>query len=83
MNWAPLKVWPKDQPRGAALLETTERPSPVVTRKERAWPSRSALLCQFWPQFRDMGSHPVLELFTLARTMSPAPATLVMSTRLK
>jgi hypothetical protein len=30
-----------------------------------------------------MGNHPVLDAFTLARTMSPAPATLVISTRLK
>ena len=65
------------------MLLVTVRPSLRVTRKERLWPSRSALLCQFWPQLRDMGIHPVLDPFTLARTRSPAPATFVMSTRLK
>ncbi|URE23231.1 hypothetical protein MUK42_03227 [Musa troglodytarum] len=63
--------------------EVEVRRSLPVTRKERDWPTRTALDCQFWPQLRDMGIHPVREPLTLARMMSPAPATLVISTRLK
>ena len=82
-NWAPSKVWPNCQPRGAALLLVTVRPSLAVTWKESAWPSRNALLCQFCPQFLDMGCHPVREPRMETDRTSPAPATLVTSTRLK
>lgn len=55
----------------------------VVTFKERAWPFRYELLCQFWPQFLDMACQLVLEPFIETLTTSPAPPTLVISTRLK
>ncbi|CAA6654992.1 unnamed protein product [Spirodela intermedia] len=51
-------------------------------RKEMDCPTRTALDCQFCPQLRLIGIHPVLEPFTLTRSTSPAPATFVMSTRL-
>lgn len=42
------------------------------------------MLCQFWPQFRDMACHVLLpEPLMDTDTTSPAPATLVMRTRLK
>lgn len=37
---APVKVWPKDQPAEATLLDTMVRPSLVVTLKDRACPLR-------------------------------------------
>ncbi|EPS61820.1 hypothetical protein M569_12971 [Genlisea aurea] len=59
-------------------------PSLVVTWKERAWPSRKPLLCQFWPQFRDMGCHPDdLDPLIATEWTSPAPPTLWTRTRLK
>jgi|UniRef100_A0A804M6G2 hypothetical protein len=83
LKFLPSKVWPNCQVLGAAFQEVEVRRSLAVTRKESAWPTRMALDCQFWPQFLDMGSHPVLAALTLARTTSPAPATFVISTRLK
>lgn len=51
--------------------------------KDRLWPLRTELLCQFWPQFLDMVCHPVREPLMETEWMSPAPATLVTRTRMK
>jgi hypothetical protein len=82
-NWTPVKVWPKDHPAGATLLATTVRPSLEVTLNERLCPSRWELLCQFWPQFLDIGCQLVFEPLMETAVTSPAPPTLVISTRLK
>lgn len=82
-NWAPEKVCPKDQPAGATLQDTTVRPSLVVTLNERLWPLRQELLCQFWPQLRDIACQPVLDPLMETEWTSPAPPTLVIRTRLK
>ncbi|CAA6669261.1 unnamed protein product [Spirodela intermedia] len=66
-NWLPSKVWPKDQPAGTTSKLVTVRPSLVVTWKERL--------------LRDC--QPEAPLLTATERTSPAPATLVMSTRLK
>ena len=65
------------------LLEVELRPSEVLTRKERDWPTRIALDCQFCPQFRLRPNQPVLLPLTLTIWTFPAPATLVTSTKLK
>ncbi|KAG6467191.1 hypothetical protein ZIOFF_074994 [Zingiber officinale] len=50
--------------------------------ERKALPDEYALLCQFFPQFRDIASHPrPTPLIATART-SPAPPTLLTSTRL-
>lgn len=58
-------------------------PSLVVTWKDRAWPLRLELLCQFWPQFLDIACHPVFDPLIETEWTSPAPATFVTRTRLK
>ncbi|CAA7389706.1 unnamed protein product [Spirodela intermedia] len=82
-KFLPEKVWPNFQSAGATFQEVEVRWSLPVMRKEMDCPTRTALDCQFCPQLRLIGIHPVLEPFTLTRSTSPAPATFVMSTRLK
>lgn len=65
------------------MFEVRQLPSLVVIWKERDWPSRKPLLCQFCPQFRDIGCQSVFVPLMETEITSPAPATLVMSTRLK
>ncbi|PON38580.1 hypothetical protein TorRG33x02_243180 [Trema orientale] len=65
------------------FIEVEVRLSLARTRNDKAWPTKTALDCQFWPQLRLMGIHWVLLPFTLTCTISPAPATLVTKTRLK
>ncbi|CAA7389270.1 unnamed protein product [Spirodela intermedia] len=51
----------------------------------KVWPNcqpEGPLLCQFWPQFRDMACQPEPEPLTETAWTSPAPPTLVMRTRL-
>lgn len=78
-----MKVWPKDQFGGATLLWVRQRPSLVVTLKETDCPLRLPLLCQFWPQFRDIGCQSVVDPLMEIEITSPAPPTLVIRTRLK
>lgn len=78
-----MKVWPKAQFGGATLLWVRQRPSLVVTLKERDCPLRLLLLCQFWPQFRDIGCQSVVDPLMETAITSPAPPTLVIRTRLK
>jgi len=68
---------------GATFHEVEERRSEAVTRKESDWPMRTALDCQFCPQFRLILTQSVFDPFTLTPLISPAPATLVTRTRLK
>jgi hypothetical protein len=63
--------------------EVEERLSLALTLKESDWPTRTAFDCQFWPQLRLMLIQPVFEPFTLTCTISPAPATLLINTKLK
>lgn len=79
----PTNVWPNCQLDGAMFQEVEERWSLPLTRNESDWPVNSAFVCQFWPQFLLMSIHPVFEPFTRTLTMSPAPPTLVIRTRLK
>lgn len=79
----PEKVWPNCHEAGAMFQEVEERRSEAVTRKERDWPMRTALDCQFCPQFRLILTQSVFDPFTLTPLISPAPATLVIKTRLK
>jgi len=65
------------------FIDVDVRRSLPVTLKERAWPTNTALDCQFCPQLRLIGIHAVLVPLTLTRTISPAPATLVIRTKLK
>src|SRR4051812_15016400 len=53
---------------------------PLVTSNDRGWPRRSALHCQFWPQFLAIGIQPVLDPFTLTAATAPSEATLVIRT---
>ena len=82
-NCWPTNVCPNFQEDGATLKETIVFPSLVVTMKDKSWPQRFALLCQFWPQFLAIGCHPVIVPFIDTAWTSPAPPTFVMSTRLK
>lgn len=82
-KFLPVKVWPNCQLGGATFHEVEVRRSLPVTLKERAWPTRTELDCQFCPQFLLMGIQLVLVPFTLTLTISPAPATLVIKTKLK
>lgn len=68
---------------GATFHEVEERRSEAVTRKESDWPMRTALDCQFCPQFLLILTQSVFDPFTLTPLISPAPATLVTRTRLK
>lgn len=79
----PEKVWPNCHEGGATFHEVEERRSEAVTRKERAWPMRTALDCQFCPQFLLILTQSVFDPLTLTPLISPAPATLVIKTRLK
>ncbi|CAA0829793.1 Unknown protein [Striga hermonthica] len=78
-----VKVCPNCQLDGATLLEVNVRPSLPVTLNDRAWPTRSSSDCQFWPQLHFMSIYSGFVPFTLTLTISPAPATLVISTKLK
>ncbi|CAA7410550.1 unnamed protein product [Spirodela intermedia] len=82
-KFLPSKVWPNCQSRGATCQEVERRPSLVVTLKVRDWPTSCALVCQSWPQLRDIVVHPSLFPFTCTPWTSPAPATFHTSTRLK
>jgi len=62
-------------------VETTCRPSLVVTMNDKVLPTKLAPDCQFWPQLRVIWIHaPVPPRMETAVT-SPAPATLVTSTK--
>lgn len=82
-NWSPAKVWPYLQDGGATFILVTVRPFPVVTMNERLCPFMLMLVCQFWPQLRHMGCHPVLEPLIFTASMLPSPPTFVMSTKTK
>ena len=64
LKFLPVKVWPNCQLEGAMFQEVEVRLSLPVTLKERDWPTKTALDCQFWPQFRPIGIQPVLDPFT-------------------
>lgn len=79
----PSNVWPNCQLPGAASMERASAPSLVMALKESACPFMLLLPvnCHIDPQLRDMGSHGVLEPLMYICCTSPAPATLVTSTR--
>lgn len=83
LKFLPVKVWPNCQLEGTMFHEVVVRRSLDVTLNDSDWPTKTAFDCQFWPQFRLRLIHSVLLPFTLAFTMSPAPATFVISTKLK
>ena len=83
LKFLPLKVWPNCQCAGAMFQDVDVRLSLPVTLNDSDCPTSTAFDCQFWPQFLLRLIHPVFDPFTLALTTSPAPATLVIRTRLK
>jgi hypothetical protein len=82
LNCFPEKVWPNSQFGGTMFQEVEVLWSLPVTLKERLWPTKTVLHCQFWPQFLDKGIHPVWLPFTLTLTRCPVPDTFVMRTKL-
>ncbi|CAN1765431.1 hypothetical protein LINPERHAP1_LOCUS9631, partial [Linum perenne] len=68
---------------GTTLCETTDRPLLVVALNDSSCPWSTPFACQFCPQFLAIGIHLVFDPFTDIATTSPAPPTLLTSTRLK
>ncbi len=83
LKFFPVNVWPNCQLDGTMFHEVEERRSLPVTLKESDWPTRTEFDCQFWPQLRLKLIQPVFDPLTLTFTISPAPATLVIKTKLK
>lgn len=81
-NCFPSKLCPKFHSLGATLYDVTVSPSLAVTSNDKAWFFKSAFMCQFWPQFRPIGSQPVLDPLIFTATISPDPATFRIRTEM-